>query len=244
MEKEKWHRLIGNITKPIIQKILPKYLRYSFCPTFISYSPRGEILSKASAYVSCSKMEGDYLEFGVWMGNSFVSAYHFAQKYGLKDMDFYAFDSFEGLPTLKGIDANESCFHKGQFSCSEEEFKRILKRKGVDLNKVKTIKGWYKDTLNDDTKQSLPLKKASIIWIDSDLYDSAVSVLDFITKYIQNGTLLIFDDWFCFKGNPKKGEQLAFKQWLEKNPHITASEYYKFSWGGNSFILHKRNESI
>ena len=227
---------------PLLQKVLPEYFRYSVCDTIIPYNERGEMLKDAMKFVDYAMLEGDYLEFGVYQGKDFTSAYHLAQKCGLHNMMFYAFDSFGGLPKLKGIDAKEpSCFYEGQYSCSEKEFKRIIGNKGVDLNKVKIVKGWYRDTLNAATKQSLPLKKAAIVWIDCDLYDSAVSVLDFITSYIQNGTLLIFDDWFCFKGDPDMGEQLAFKQWLGKNPDITASEYHKFFWGGNSFILHKRS---
>ena len=229
---------IGDLIKPMIQKILPEYFRYNFCPTFITYSPRGEMLNKTMEYVRFSKMEGDYLEFGVYVGKSFVSAYHLAQHQGLKDMRFYAFDSFEGLPKLKGEDS-EDVFSKGDYSCGVDRFKEILSSKEVDLNKVTTIAGWYDNTLNDEAKKHLKIKKAAVIWVDCDLYESTVPVLDFITDYVQDGTVLIFDDWYCFRGNPNKGEQKAFREWLEKNPSITANEYQKFHWSGNSFILNR-----
>jgi O-methyltransferase len=109
----------------------------------------------------------------------------------------------------------------------------------VDLAKVEIVAGWYDDVLNDEAKERLPLRAASVIWVDCDLYESTVPVLAFVTDYVQDGTVLIFDDWFCFRGDPHRGEQRAFREWLEKNPEITASEFHKFGWHGNSFILHR-----
>jgi len=185
------------------------------------------------------KLEGDYLEFGVWKGQSFISAFHFAQSRNLKLMKFYAFDSFEGLPKIKGIDGDGLCpYSKGMYACDVNKFKKIISSKGVDLNKVTIIPGWYDEVLNEETKKKLPIRKASIIWIDCDLYESTVPVLNFITDYIQDGTILIFDDWFSFRGDPNRGEQRAFREWLKKNPSIKATEFRRFG-GAISFILHR-----
>lgn len=189
-------------------------------------------------FLQDAKIEGDYLEFGVWMGNSFVPAYHYAQFYGHKRMRFYAFDSFEGLPETKGIDASY-VYGKGAFSCDQQEFKSILKGKRVDMSKVTLVPGWFNKTLNSALKKRLKIKKAAVIWIDCDLYSSTVPVLDFVTDYVQDGTVMVFDDWLCFKGDPSKGEQKAFKEWLKKNPSIKATEFQRYGWGGMSFILHK-----
>jgi len=201
--------------------------------------PFEKLLYRTMAFVQGNSIEGDYLEFGTYQGRSLASAHHIAQLYSLKKMRFYAFDSFEGLPEIQGVDREGFCnFKKGDFSCSQEDFLKILKRRGVDLNKVQLIPGWFDQVLNDKTKRSLPIKKAAVIWIDCDLYKSTVPVLDFITSYIQDGTIIIFDDWFAFRGNPNRGEQLAFREWLTRNPQITASEFRKFDWSANSFILH------
>lgn len=66
------------------------------------------------------------------------------------NMRFLAFDSFEGLPKPQGIDISlgySSHFHESQFSCSVEAFKENLAAKGVDLDKVGIIKGWFDKTL-------------------------------------------------------------------------------------------------
>jgi len=203
------------------------------------YSSKEKMMQRAMALIRYGDIKGDYLEFGVWNGNSFSIAYKTAQANKFKDMKFYAFDSFEGLPETKGIDIG-CAFKKGDFSCSVDKFKSNLKKEKVDLNKVFITKGWYDKVLTSKTKEKLGIKKAALIMIDSDLYSSAKSALDFIKDEVQDGTVIMFDDWFCFGGNPFCGERRAFSEWLEKNPDIIATEFYKFHTLGNSFILHKK----
>jgi len=198
-----------------------------------------EILRKSFDFVSNSGVEGDYLEFGVWKGRSFSRAfniwkYFFARKGRLKDLRFFALDSFEGLPGSSGE------FKKGQYYCSEKDFTAHIKSHGVDMTKVGIIPGWFDKSLNQGVKDKFSLQKAAVIFIDCDLYESTVPVLEFITDIVQDGTIIVFDDWFCFKGHPGKGEQLAFKEWLAKNQNITATEWHKVNWKSNSFILHKQ----
>jgi hypothetical protein len=191
-------------------------------------------------FVSMCDIKGDYVEFGVFEGDSFVPAYHYAHKYLNNGMAFYAFDSFEGLPEPAGIDASgHPRLVKGELSSGgAERFRRMISRRGVDLRKVTLISGWYKDTLNVQLKKTLPIKAVAIAYIDCDFYGSTVPILNFIQEYMQDGTVLIFDDWFLFKGNPNRGEQRAFSEWLRENPHITVSEFRRFGWHGNSFIVH------
>ncbi len=81
---------------------------------------------------------------------------------------------------------------------------------------------------------------AAIVFIDCDLYESTRDVLLFLKRKMIPGGVIIFDDWFCFKGNLERGEQKAFNEWLKKNPSISAIEYHKFNWRGNSFIISKK----
>ncbi len=72
--------------------------------------------------------------------------------------------------------------------------------------------------------------------IDCDLYDSTISVLDFIKDYLQDGTIIIFDEYYF--GSEKK----AFEEWLEKNPDVSATQYHKYDVLGNSFIINKKQK--
>jgi len=195
-------------------------------------------LKYAMNYVFGCQIQGDYLEFGSFRGNTLTTAFLSAKRFGLNSMKFFIFDSFEGLPPIAGVDAEGPChYEQGQYACSLDEFTRIIARRGVDLQRVVVTKGWYDKTLNGETSKRLQIKKAAIIWIDCDLYESTVPVLDFVTPYIQTGTILCFDDWFCFGGDPTRGEARPFLEWLKKNPWLTAIEYRKFESAGNSFIM-------
>lgn len=193
-------------------------------------------------------VEGDYLEFGVWTGRSFAEAYHEipkafaytklwqATKYPCR---FFAFDSFEGLPEIKGADEGGP-FKKGEYCCGQENFLAYLKLQAVELNDVICVPGWYDKSLTNEVKIRHNLKRARIIHIDCDLYESTRDVLVFCTSLMQEGTVLIFDDWFNYKGNPQLGEQRAFNEWLRKNPEFQAVEFMKEPPFRNSFIVTRR----
>ena len=192
-----------------------------------------------------SKIKGEYFEFGVYRGRSFTAAYKLGQKHGLHDMKYYAFDSFEGLPEPTEIEGNEK-FRKAQYACSEEDFKNILKKSKINMHQVQCIKGFYDKSLTKELQFSLLPKKASIVWIDCDLYESTVPVLDFIIPFLQNGTVLCFDDWFSYAGHQQKGEIRATNEWLQDNPNIKLIDYKTFGNTGKSFLvyLEEENKSI
>ena len=38
-------------------------------------------------------------------------------------------------------------------------------------------------------------------------------------------TVLVFDDWFCFYGDPAKGERRAFHEFCKSNPDLIFEDY-------------------
>jgi hypothetical protein len=218
------------------------------------------IVYKAASFIAADKIEGDYLEFGVFRGGSFVTAYislleafNRASTPGIWNteqdcversalwnrMRFFAFDSFEGLPTPSGVDAQSRDFVEGKFSCTEDEFKKIISARGVPLDKVTTVPGWFNESLNRDTLEKHNIRKAAVVYVDCDLYESAKSVLDFITPLLVDGSIIIFDDWYNFNGDPDLGEQKAYGEWLKMHPDIKLTQYHKEGPWKNSFIVHK-----
>lgn len=107
---------------------------------------------------SWNLFNGDYLEFGVYRGRAFLGAYKYANKYNFENMRFYAFDSFQGLPEIKGKDANNNHFHKGQYSCSKEDFQKILLNSKVNMKRVEIIPGFFENSLNQNLKKSLQMQ--------------------------------------------------------------------------------------
>ena len=207
------------------------------------FTSKEMMLNDAVGIVECNKVRGDYFEFGTYEGNAFIAAYHLSKRQGIRGMRFFAFDSFKGLPELRDVDLDREedlQFAPGDFACDEAAFRRNLRGAGVAEEDVVLVPGYYEDSLKPDTNQRLKSPGAAIVLVDCDLYHSAVRVLDFLTDHVLDGTLLIFDDWFNFKGDPERGEQKAFREWLGRNGHIRAVPYRHYGWHGTSFILHRR----
>jgi O-methyltransferase len=178
---------------------------------------------------------GDYLEFGCAAGASFIHTYGQASR-RMPWMRFWAFDSFQGLPRPAGIDT-EGEAREGLFACDQATFIGNLRTAGVDLDRVVCIPGWYRDTLSDELKQAHRLRVASIVYIDCDLYQSALEALAFVTDLVETGTVLIFDEWFTSKGDPQRGEQRACAEWLARSPAIALQPWHLFGPYGKSFIV-------
>jgi len=100
------------------------------------------------------------------------------------------------------------------------------------------MKGWYKEALTPETREKYNLRRCSICVVDCDLYDSSRLVLKFIEPLISSQSIILFDDWNMFGGDPNKGEQKAFSEFLARNPHIYAEPFFQFSDYGRGFILH------
>jgi hypothetical protein len=193
------------------------------------------MIENAFAYCGNNKISGDYAEFGVFQGRTTIEAWRAARRFALSNMRFRIFDSFAGLPEISGQDI-DGPFVEGEFACSRPNYEKNLRQFGVDLSRVDIVEGFF-----DQTLPGLPPEppKIAIAFIDCDLYESTVPVLDYLTSRLVNGAVLVFDDWYCFDGGERKGEQLACAEWLEKNPHIHLIEYQKFHWAGNSFIVNR-----
>jgi hypothetical protein len=104
---------------------------------------------------------------------------------------------------------------------------------------VRLVEGEYRHSLTEELKRELPIRAAAIVMIDCDLYESALQALDFVGDYLVDGSVVLFDDWYNFKGDPNRGEQRAFREWLGRNPRLGASRYMNYAWHGLSFIVNQ-----
>jgi hypothetical protein len=223
------------------------------------------IIYKAAQITSAEHIEGDYLEFGVFRGTSFIQSFatmkhvyqerardtrtHSPQyretvKRRWQNMRFFAFDSFRGLPPVTGIDAGSSDFVAGKFDCSLEDFLAKIRARGVDIGKVVAVPGWFDETCSPKTIGRYGMKHTAIVHVDCDLYASTAVVLDFVEPLLVDGTVLIFDDWYCFRGNPALGEQRAFREWSRRLRGWTFTEFQKEGPWRNSFIANRVRDEI
>ena len=175
-------------------------------------------------------------EFGCHSGRTFSSMINASKYLKLNDAKFYAFDSFEGLPkTNQKVDG---FFQTGTFSTSISNFKKIVKSNtGVFLKHEQCIKGYYKNTLTNDLQKKF--KGVGLVHIDVDLYSSTVEVLDFVKPLLVVGSILVFDDWYCFPPGKPLGERLAFEEFKERNKGFKFETWKAYSTFGQSFFVTK-----
>jgi len=144
---------------------------------------------------SKSSIDGMIIEFGVSEGKSIN---YFSK---LIDHKIYGFDSFEGLKE----DWAGSGYVKDHFTRNGELPK-------VNKN-IELIKGWFDKSLPKFLEtHSGPIK---ILHIDSDTYQSAKTILDFLGDRLISGTIIIFDEYFGYLGW-KTGEYKAFQELINE----------------------------
>jgi O-methyltransferase len=210
---------------------------------------RPEGWRRAIEFVAKSDVRGDLMEFGCFGGQSMTAFYkaeaefsgltkgHFIERY-------FAFDSFEGMPVggpqdeLEGYALSQGTLAPGGYACSEDQFKANLAGENVDLARVTTVKGFYEHSLQDPAVRELVVgAKCALLHIDCDFEVSATAALNFATPYLQDGTIVLFDDWFLFRGRPDKGVRASFDKWLPTSGY-SMTPYYTYAWAGAAFILH------
>jgi hypothetical protein len=188
------------------------------------------------------EVEGDYLEFGVFRGETFRNAIRAARqgfratKQGRFPGRFLAFDSFEGLPHTASMGDGVNPYARAEFAASRADFERTL----GDLARrhpVEVVAGWFDETLTAATAERLRLGKAAFVNVDCDLYESTVPVLRFVTPLLQTGTILYFDDWFSYRGSMDHGEARAVREWLERHPEIRLVDYRNVGVTGKMFVV-------
>lgn len=189
------------------------------------------MLHTAFGYVANEGVTGDYAEFGVCEGHTFLEAWLASRHYKLENMQFHAYDSFAGLPEPTGVDS-QGPFEAGQYARPRSTFDEITQE--VEADRVTVTEGFF-----DDVLPAAERHRIAVAWIDCDLYQSTVPVLDFLTDQLQDGSVLIFDDWFCFHGRPDRGERRACQEWLAAHPSVRLVEYRDFHWAGQSFIVNR-----
>lgn len=198
------------------------------------FAKRG-MISQAFAFAGVNCVAGDYFEFGLLRGETFLIAHRMRRRYQLDQMKLFGFDSFEGLPEID--DPRDNVWSKGQYACSEDELRQILRRGGMRPNGYELVKGYYDRSLNDGLHERLAGRQAAVVYIDCDLYSSTKLVLSFLSPYLVNGSIVCFDDYYCYKGGPNQGEQKALSEFLRNNSKFTFIPWMNYFPLGKSFIV-------
>jgi hypothetical protein len=189
-------------------------------------------------FLSENEIRGDYHEYGCHRCRTFRMALTEARRHNLDQMKFWAFDSFEGLPTLT-TETSVSKWTQGALTTSEGAFRDLVRQHGIYVDKVHTVKGYYSDSLTTDLRQRLleQEQKIALVTVDCDLYESAVPVFSFIEPLLQDGSVIYMDDLFVGnKGNPNRGVARAFLE-FQKRSKWRVRRHLDVSWWGRAYIV-------
>ena len=177
-------------------KNLIKALDYALCNKENLWS-----LIQSVKYVSDKKIEGDFVECGVFRGGSLVILSQYAEKYSL-NCKIYGFDTFEdGFSSSSLSDKDITLqgekvkFKKtgNNFYPTVQEVKNNLKKFfNEDKYFPKLIKGDVLQTLKNP--ENLP-EKISILRLDTDLYLTTKLQLEVLFPKLVSGGILHIDDY-------------------------------------------------
>jgi O-methyltransferase len=184
---------------------------------------------------------GYYFEFGCNEANTVRQAWsHFEH---LFDFHYVGFDSFEGLPEIAEID-KQLIWAKGKLAFDEDEFINRATRHGIPRARLHTVKGFYDQSLSETLKARFLPTKAAVVYIDCDLYKSTVPILEWIVDFLQVGTVIVFDDWYCFHGDPQRGEQLAWKEFRDRHPELRFVEFVRTNEAASFIYVGSTENSV
>lgn len=140
-----------------------------------------------------NKVEGDFIETGVWRGGACIFAKALFEIYN-ENRKVWVADSFKGLPkpniTLYPEDEGDDLYSLEQLRISKEQVMNNFKRFDLLDDNVKFLEGWFKDTL-----PTAPIEKLAIVRLDGDMYESTMDGLNHLYHKLSSGGFIIIDDY-------------------------------------------------
>lgn len=200
-------------------------------------------------FIMANRIEGDLYEFGTFNG---YSTRHLAIAMTAKDRPqtncLHTFDTFAGFPELTtAVDKTSyeiaAGWEAGACATDPGAAGRIRQMLGMLLppERFKVVEGSFADTL---TQAAVP-RVAAMIHVDCDLYESTKVVFERMLALdaIQDGTVLVFDDFNCARANPEFGERRAMHETFDAHPRFSCEPWFSYGWHGQVCIVHERNLS-
>ena len=137
-------------------------------------------------------------------------------------LKIYGFDSWEPMPDCSDKDDIEKCkpWVGTESSGKIEDVEKSYHHLGADNTNLSLVKGWLEDTL---PQASYLHRGIDILRIDTDHYQSVFYTLQELYKHVNEGGLIILDDWHF---NPKgvRGALNDFSDLLGISFEITIHE--------------------
>jgi len=149
--------------------------------------------------VVARQVPGDLIETGVWRGGATIFMRGVLKALGVVDRTVWVADSFEGLPVPdEERFPIEAKAHRGpmmtkgygHFAVGLEEVQRNFRAYGLLDDRVKFLKGWFKNTL-----PTASFGRFAVIRLDGDYYESTMDALVNLYERLSIGGYAIIDDY-------------------------------------------------
>jgi O-methyltransferase len=195
-----------------------------------------EALHIVTALRETSILNGDVCEFGVAQGRTSALICNEIIRSSKK---IWFFDSFAGLsvPTIEDelIDdvANLGTMeaYAGSMASPESMLRESISKVDFPLDRVRILRGFIDDTLQ---KGDLPIS-VSFAFVDFDLYAPIRDTLFFLNEVINEGGIIIVDDYDFLSSGVKKAVDEFYFNNISRFTLIVPSKYL-----GNFAILKRR----
>jgi O-methyltransferase len=199
-----------NMTKEDFLKIVKPYTMTS--------SERINELFNSLEYIRHNKIDGDFVECGVWKGGNILGIMEYLYHHNMTDRNVWLYDTFQGMTEPEEIDVDlreqKASDILQQVLCysSINEVRKNLSFSNFPIKNVKFIIGDICETLNINS--NIPTK-ISLLRLDTDWYKSTKKEMDVLYPILSNRGVLIVDDYGHWKGS-----KLAVDEYF-KNIKIT-----------------------
>jgi O-methyltransferase len=200
-------------------------------------------------FIYASRMEGDIYEFGTFNG---YTARHLALAMKANGRSpstrLHLFDTFSGFPELtSAIDRKSYEVQAGWEAGGCAAVPGAAERVRTMLSMLLPAERFTINvgTFAESLTQVAAHRPAVLIHVDCDLYESTKIVLDRMLEFetIQDGTVLVFDDFNCARANPEFGERRAMHETFDAHPRFSCEPWFPYGWHGQVCIVHERNLS-
>ncbi len=166
-------------------------------------------LYKAVEYLSAAKIEGSFVECGVWRGGSIMCAALSLQKAGDASRSIYLYDTFEGMVPPEEIDVDLSGQPASAQLATEqrdkdshiwaysplEAVRANVESTGYPSSLVRYVKGPVEETIPATIPDSIALLR-----LDTDWYSSTSHEMQHLFPRLVRGGVLIIDDYGHWQG--------------------------------------------
>jgi len=126
-------------------------------------------------YIRLNKIDGDFVECGVWRGGNILGIMEYLHFYNMTDRHVWIYDTFQGMTQPEEIDVdlndNKASTILQEVICysSIDEVKKNLSISSFPNEKIKYVVGDVCETL--DVNTNIP-NKISLLRLDTDWYKS------------------------------------------------------------------------